>query len=98
MLYVGIDYHKRYSQVSAIDERGKRKVHCRLSNDFSTVEGFFRSLDRVPRGVPQERITFGSGVSTSGAIRNDGSENQNRRSPPRHFSLKSLLWERPVQS
>jgi hypothetical protein len=45
MLYVGIDYHKRYSQVNAVDEKGKRLAHSRLVNDFCTIETFFRSLN-----------------------------------------------------
>ncbi len=45
MLYVGIDCHKRYAQVNAIDEKGKTRVHTRLSNDLSTLVDFFRSLN-----------------------------------------------------
>ena len=33
MLYVRIDYHKRYAQVDAIDEKGK----TRLTLDFPTT-------------------------------------------------------------
>lgn len=45
MLYVGIDYHKRYAQVNVIDQTGKRKAHVRLPNDFDPLERFFHSLE-----------------------------------------------------
>ena len=45
MLYVGIEYHKRYARLNAIDGKGNPRAHTRLSDDLSTVEDFFRSLN-----------------------------------------------------
>jgi len=44
MLYVGVDYHKRYSQVNVVDERGESRARARLSNEFDEIETFFKSL------------------------------------------------------
>jgi hypothetical protein len=44
MLYAGIDYHKRYSQVHVIDHSGRTRATVRLANDGLTVEKFFKSL------------------------------------------------------
>ena len=41
MLYAGIDYHKRYSQVHVVDEGGRTRASARLTNDLVTVSGFF---------------------------------------------------------
>ena len=51
MFYVRIDYHKRYAQVNAIDEKGKPRAHRRLSNDLSAVEDFFRFLNEPCKAV-----------------------------------------------
>ncbi len=44
MLSAGLDFHKRYSQVEAVDEGGQRRAAARLPNEFEQVEEFFRSL------------------------------------------------------
>jgi hypothetical protein len=44
MLYAGIDYHKRYSQVHVIDHGGRTRATARLANDGLTVGKFFQSL------------------------------------------------------
>lgn len=44
MLSVGLDLHKRYSQVEAIDETGQRRAAARLSNELSELQAFFESL------------------------------------------------------
>ena len=41
MLYAGIDYHKRYSQVHVVDERGRTRASARLTYDLVTVRRFF---------------------------------------------------------
>jgi hypothetical protein len=43
MLSVGLDLHKRYSQVDADDESGASRAAARLDNEFEEVEAFFRS-------------------------------------------------------
>jgi hypothetical protein len=50
MLYAGIDYHKRYSQVNVIDEKGRKQASARLPNDLACirrpVETSFTSTNR----------------------------------------------------
>jgi transposase len=59
MLYVGVDYHKRYCQVNAIDEKGDRRINTRLSNDFVEVENFFRSLGEPCKAVLEAGWNWG---------------------------------------
>jgi len=33
MYYLGIDHHKRFSQVAVMDERGKVHINCRMANE-----------------------------------------------------------------
>lgn len=49
MLYGGVDYHKRYSQVTVMDERGQIKRSARLANE---PEEFQRLLEEL--GEPCE--------------------------------------------
>ena len=44
MLYAGVDYHKRYSQVHVIDEHGRTRARARLANDFAGLCDFFAGL------------------------------------------------------
>lgn len=44
MLFVGLDLHKRYSQLEAIDEEGRKRASARVVNELEQVEKFFRSL------------------------------------------------------
>jgi len=44
MLYVGIDYHKRYSDVSAIDEHeGKRASACSANQTLCSLPTIWSS-------------------------------------------------------
>lgn len=40
MTYVGIDYHKKYSHVTAINEAGKVIYSKRLENRLESFQGF----------------------------------------------------------
>ena len=51
MLYAGIDYHKRYSQVHVIDQGGRTRATARLANDSLTVGKFFASLGELCAAV-----------------------------------------------
>jgi len=51
MLYAGIDYHKRYSQVHVVDEGGRTRASARLANDLMTVSRFFAGLGEPCRAV-----------------------------------------------
>ena len=44
MNYVGIDYHKRYSVATAINEEGCMIHSQRLDNDQQSFQEFFRDL------------------------------------------------------
>jgi len=44
MIYVAIDYHKKYSQVEAINREGKVLGRARLVNEELTLERWFSSL------------------------------------------------------
>jgi transposase len=59
MLSVGLDLHKRYSQVEAIDEAGHRRAAARVGNQFEEVEGFFRSLGDSCRVVLEAGWNWG---------------------------------------
>lgn len=44
MIYVGIDYHKKYSQVEAMDEEGKTVARAKLANGENILKRWFSSL------------------------------------------------------
>jgi len=44
MIYVAIDYHKKYSQVEAMNREGKVLSRARLVNDELTLKRWFSSL------------------------------------------------------
>jgi transposase len=70
MLYAGIDYHKRYSQVHVIDERGRTCATARLANDFRTVHGFFSNLAEPCRAVVEAGWNWGVMYDWLDAIEN----------------------------
>src|SRR5438093_9270758 len=52
MNYVGIDYHKRYSVATAIDEQGQRLAEARIEgNDPQSFAEFFAALSGPSRAV-----------------------------------------------
>ena len=44
-IYIGVDYHKRYSVASAIDEKGARLAEARIEGN--TPEGFEAFCQRL---------------------------------------------------
>lgn len=44
MLYAGVDYDNRYSQVHVIHQNGRTRAAARLANDSMTVGKFFDAL------------------------------------------------------
>ena len=70
MLYAGIDYHKRYSQVHVIDERGRTRATARLANDFGTLHGFFAGLAEPCRAVVEAGWNWGEMYDWLDAIEN----------------------------
>jgi integron integrase len=59
MNYVGIDYHKRYSVVTAIDEKGQVIRTKRLDNRHEPFQAFFSSLDGPSEAVLEATRTWG---------------------------------------
>lgn len=59
MLSVGVDLHKRYSQIEAIDEGGKRRAGGRVGNELEEVDRFFRSLGEPCRVVLEAGWNWG---------------------------------------
>ena len=59
MLSVGLDLHKRYSQVEALEEDGQRRSGARLINEFEEIEGFFRPLGEPCRVVVEAGSNLG---------------------------------------
>ena len=59
MNYVGIDYHKKYSVVTAIDEKGHTIRTTRLDNKHEPFQAFFSSLDGPSEAVLEATRTWG---------------------------------------
>lgn len=59
MNYVGIDYHKKYSHVTAVDKEGQVIKSMRLDNRPEDFEDFFRGLDGPSHTVLEASRTWG---------------------------------------
>jgi transposase len=59
MNYVGVDYHKKYSQVTAIDEEGRVIRSRRLENKPESFQEFFKRLDGPSEAVLETSRTWG---------------------------------------
>jgi transposase len=59
MNYVGIDYHKKYSHVTAIDEEGRVTRSKRLENRPESFQEFFRRLEGPSETVLEASRTWG---------------------------------------
>lgn len=59
MNYVGIDYHKHYSVVTAVDEKGHMIRTTRLDNKHEPFQAFFNSLDGPSETVLEATRTWG---------------------------------------
>lgn len=59
MNYVGIDYHKKYSHVTAINEEGKVISSKRLENRPESFQGFFGRLQGPNQAVLEASRTWG---------------------------------------
>ncbi len=59
MNYVGIDYHKKYSVVTAVDEKGQVLQTTRLDNRHEPFQEFFSSLDGPSEAVLESTRTWG---------------------------------------
>ncbi len=59
MNYVGIDYHKKYSVVTAVDEKGQVIRTTRLDNKHEPFQAFFSGLDGPSEAVLEATRTWG---------------------------------------
>lgn len=59
MNYVGIDYHKKYSHVTAINEEGQVIDSKRLDNDVALFREFFQGLGEKSQAVVEASRTWG---------------------------------------
>lgn len=59
MLSVGVDFHKRYSQLEALDERGQSRARARLVNEREAISGFFAALGEPCRVVLEAGWNWG---------------------------------------
>ena len=59
MNYVGIDYHKKYSHVTAIDEEGRVIRSKRLENKPEPFQEFFKRLEGPSEAVLEASRTWG---------------------------------------
>jgi transposase len=51
MLYVGVDQHKRYSHLTAVDEHGEVRKSCQLPNEREAFARVLEDLDEPCRSV-----------------------------------------------
>jgi transposase len=59
MLSVGLDLHKRYSQLEAVDEQGQRRACARVNNERTELAAFFSSLGEPCRVVLEAGWNWG---------------------------------------
>ena len=51
MYYLGINHHKRFSQVAAMSERGKPHINCRMVNEKASFTTLKRRFDEPLKAV-----------------------------------------------
>lgn len=59
MNYVGIDYHKKYSHVTAVNDEGQVIDSKRLDNDVTLFREFFQGLGEKSQAVVEASRTWG---------------------------------------
>lgn len=59
MLSLGVDYHKKFSQVAVMDERGEPLFNQRLPNEKIAFERLLGQLDQPCQGVVEASRTWG---------------------------------------
>ena len=47
MRYVGMDYHKRYSQVTVLEEKGELIDQMKLTNEPEVLKKYFKGISRA---------------------------------------------------
>lgn len=59
MIYVGVDHHKRYSYLTAVDEQGKVRRSCRLPNEREALTQVLADLGEPCRSVVEAGRNWG---------------------------------------
>lgn len=59
MYYLGIDQHKKYSQVAVMDEKGKLKANCKISNEKLAFESLLKHFEGPYKAVLEAGRTWG---------------------------------------
>jgi len=59
MLSLAVDYHKKYSQVEVVNERGKPLFQRRLPNEKAVFKRLLEELDQPCQGVVEASRTWG---------------------------------------
>ena len=59
MLSMGVDYHKKFSQVAVVNERGKTLLNRRLPNEKLIFKRFLEQMDQPYQGVVEASRTWG---------------------------------------
>lgn len=59
MLYLGVDHHKRYSHLTAVDERGKVRLSCRLPNEREALARVLEDLAEPCSSVVEAGRSWG---------------------------------------
>lgn len=58
MMYIGIDYHKKYSVANVVDEAGERILEARINGN--SVEGFAQFFGQIRKPC---KVVNGSDLS-----------------------------------
>ncbi len=59
MIYIGINYHRRYSIGKRVGEASKILSQVRLSNDSDTLPGYLRGLPKGTRIALEATVRMG---------------------------------------
>ena len=47
MYYLGIDHHKKYSQVAIMDKKGKVLVNCQIPNEKIAFQSLLKLFNKL---------------------------------------------------
>lgn len=85
MLYVGVDHHKRYRQLAAVDERGELVKEGRVQTDRDELSLFLRGVRPALYGDPAGRAQLGAFGQAFGAAYGLASDQLVRATQPLCF-------------
>jgi transposase len=59
MLYLGVDCHKKYSQIAVMDEKGKVKANCKVPNEKVAFKSFLKDVKEPCKAVIEAGRSWG---------------------------------------